>query len=63
MNIKRAIYKTISYRILGSFVSFGVGLFFTNDIKTSTIIGLGDLLVKPFVYMFHELLWQKVPNS
>jgi len=63
MNIKRAIFKTISYRILGSAVSFGIGFLFTNDVKTSTIIGLGDLFVKPFIYMMHELIWQKFPNS
>lgn len=63
MNVKRALLKTLSYRILGSMVSFSIGYFFTKDVQISTIIGLGDLVVKPFVYMAHELLWQKVPNK
>jgi uncharacterized membrane protein len=63
MNVKRAILKTISYRILGSCVSFSIGYFFTKDLSSATIIGLGDLVVKPFVYMAHELLWQKVPQK
>lgn len=61
--IKKAIFKTISYRIIGS--SFGgiVTYFVTNDKWISIGVGIGDFLVKPVIYFAHELVWEKISEK
>lgn len=52
------ILKTITYRILGTSVTFGMGYFATGNLNVATALGFTDLLLKPLVYFLHERLWR-----
>jgi uncharacterized membrane protein len=58
-DIKKPILKSITYRLLGSLttvlISYSLGL----SINWSLILGFTELLVKPTIYFFHELVWNK----
>ena len=59
VNLKVPLYKTVTYRICGSVTSAAITYFITGDIKVSSAIGVGDLLLKPIIYFVHELIWQR----
>jgi uncharacterized membrane protein len=59
MDFQKPLYKTITYRILGSLTSFLIGYGSTGDFNVGVTIGSADLLLKPIIYYIHELLWQK----
>jgi uncharacterized membrane protein len=56
------ILKTITYRILGTSVTFGIGYFATGNLNVATALGFSDLLLKPLVYFLHERLWRSNKN-
>jgi len=60
MSVKRSIYKTISYRILGSVSSFLIAYVATSDIEISIGVGLSDVVLKPLLYFVHERIWSKI---
>jgi len=53
-----ALLKTITYRILGSLVSFGIGYGYSG-LETGLTFGLTDFFLKPLIYFIHEMTWQK----
>jgi uncharacterized membrane protein len=53
----RDILKTITYRILGTSVTFGIGYFSTGNMSVAMTLGFSDLVLKPMVYFIHERLW------
>lgn len=55
----RHIYKTISYRILGTTVTIVTAHLCGLSLKMSSLIGLGELIIKPLLYFLHERLWFK----
>ena len=59
MDFQKPLYKTITYRILGSLTSFLIGYGSTGDFNIGVTVGSADLLLKPIIYYIHELLWQK----
>jgi uncharacterized membrane protein len=58
----RDILKTITYRILGTSVTFGIGYLSTGNIGVATALGFSDLILKPLVYFLHERMWSKIKN-
>jgi uncharacterized membrane protein len=58
-SIYKDIIKTITYRILGTSVTFGIGFISTGSFKIASAIGFSDLVIKPIVYFIHERLWKK----
>lgn len=60
MSVRRSFYKTISYRILGSGVSFLIAFVATKDTTISLGVGLSDIAIKPFLYFVHERIWSKI---
>ena len=52
------ILKTITYRILGTCATFGIGFVTTGNLYASVAIGFSDLLLKPLIYFVHERLWR-----
>jgi uncharacterized membrane protein len=52
------ILKTITYRILGTSVTFGIGFFSTHDLSVAVTLGFSDLILKPVLYFIHERLWR-----
>lgn len=55
----RHILKTVSYRILGTlttvFTAYSLGV----SIELSSLLGVGELMIKPALYFFHERVWYK----
>jgi uncharacterized membrane protein len=61
-SIYRDILKTISYRIFGTSVTFGIGYLSTGNLSIATALGFSDLILKPIVYFIHERLWRLAKN-
>ena len=59
-DFKRHILKTVTYRILGTLTTVITAYFLGASIQVSSLIGLGELLVKPLIYFFHERAWYKL---
>ena len=57
--LKRHILKTISYRILGTLTTVGTAYYFSSNLALSSIIGVGELLLKPILYFLHERVWYR----
>jgi len=55
----RHILKTLSYRILGSLTTVFVAYSLGASLELSSLLGVGELLIKPTLYFFHERVWYK----
>jgi len=55
----RHILKTVSYRILGTLTTVCVAYSLGATIQMSALLGVGELVMKPFLYFAHERLWYK----
>lgn len=55
--LKRHLFKTISYRIMATSITISTALILGLDIKASALLGVGEILVKPVFYFFHERVW------
>lgn len=58
-SVRRHIYKTISYRLLGTLATVFVAHALGAPVELSMIIGVGELIFKPILYFLHERLWFK----
>jgi len=56
----RSILKAISYRIVGTIVTFGVALVLTKSLDLATKIGILDTCLKIGAFYFHERLWHRI---
>jgi uncharacterized membrane protein len=57
--LKRHILKTISYRILGTLATVITAYALGASIELSSLLGVGELLIKPIIYFLHERFWYK----
>jgi len=55
--VKRHIAKAITYRIFGTLTTIGLTMAAGLPIKWAGMVGLGELLFKPFIYFLHERMW------
>jgi len=56
----RSIIKAVSYRFLGSGVTFVVALAMTRKLEMAVGIGLLDTVLKIGAFYFHERLWHRI---
>jgi len=56
-SIKRHILKTISYRMLGTLTTITVAYTLGVSIEVSSLLGVGELTIKPILYFIHERVW------
>ncbi len=56
----RSIIKTITWRIIASFITASIVFFFTHKLLISLSIGGLDGLIKLVFYYFHERSWNKI---
>lgn len=56
---KRHLLKTISYRILGTITTIITIYSLGGSITLASMIGIGELLIKPILYLIHERVWYK----
>lgn len=59
-NAIRSLVKAYSYRICGTTTTIVISYLVTGRIAVSLSIGASEIVVKPFVYWFHERIWNKV---
>jgi uncharacterized membrane protein len=57
--IARHILKTLSYRFLGTLITVTTAYSLGASLQMSSILGIGELLLKPIIYFLHERLWYK----
>ena len=57
--VTRHILKTLSYRILGTLTTVTVAYSLGASIQLSSLLGVGELLIKPVIYFLHERIWYK----
>jgi uncharacterized membrane protein len=59
VSVKRHIAKTISYRIISTFIGFLIMWLFTGNVKIGAAFGIAELIYKPIQYYIHERIWYK----
>lgn len=59
-DVKRHLLKTISYRIFGTITTVVVTYCLGASVEISSLLGLGELLIKPIIYFLHERAWYKM---
>jgi len=57
--VKRHIAKSITYRILGTITTVLLATMAGLPIKWASLMGLGELIIKPIIYFLHERFWYK----
>ena len=57
--LSRHILKTITYRILGTLTTMAVSYGCTGSFKIASMLGVGELALKPLLYFAHERIWYK----
>lgn len=57
----RSIAKAVSYRILGSIVTFAVAFIITRKLNLAAGIGVLDTVLKIGAFYMHERLWHRIP--
>jgi uncharacterized membrane protein len=56
---KRHLLKTISYRFLGTLTTVVVAYTLGAPIAMASMLGVGELAIKPILYFIHERVWYK----
>jgi len=55
----RHVLKTLTYRFFATLTTITTALLLGASIEVSSLLGLGELLIKPILYFFHERVWYK----
>ena len=59
-NLRHAL-KTITYRLIATTVTVATAYCLGISLEVSSLIGVGELTIKPLIYFLHEKIWYKVP--
>lgn len=59
-SVKRHLYKTVSWRILGTLDTILIGWFISGDPFMGLSIGAVEIVTKMILYYFHERIWYKL---
>lgn len=57
--IQQYLYKTLSYRLITTLLSVLIMGMVTGNYKFSIAFGAIELIVKPIIYLIHEIVWHK----
>lgn len=57
---KRHLFKTISWRMVGTVDTILISWFISGNPLTGLKIGLVEIVTKMILYYFHERLWYKI---
>jgi uncharacterized membrane protein len=58
-----ALYKAVTYRLLGSLSTFVISWFMTRSVKISLGISVLEFLGKIGLYYIHERIWDKITKN
>lgn len=53
----RHILKTITYRFLATITTVLIAYSLGISLEVSSLLGIGELIIKPVIYFFHERTW------
>jgi len=56
-DIKKSIYKTLSWRVIATSIGMSLIYFFTKQLEFSLAFGVLDFLIKSVAYFIHERVW------
>ncbi len=56
----RSIVKSISWRLSGTLYTVGVFYIVTGKVEQALTIGGIEIVLKMFLYYFHERVWNKI---
>lgn len=56
--LSRAIWKTITFRVIGSTIDFTTNMVVTGSVATSLALSSLPILIGPWIYLGHELAWE-----
>jgi len=59
VSYKRHLVKTITYRILGTLTTVIGAYIIGGSLKIASLLGLGELILKPIIYFLHERVWYR----
>ena len=59
VSYKRHLIKTITYRILGTLITVIGAYLIGGSLKVASLLGLGELVLKPIIYFLHERVWYR----
>ena len=59
VSYKRHLVKTITYRVLGTLTTIIGAYFIGGSLKVASLLGLGELLLKPIIYFLNEIVWYR----
>ena len=59
VSYKRHLIKTITYRILGTLTTVIGAYLIGGSLKVASLLGLGELVLKPIIYFLHERVWYR----
>jgi len=59
VSYKRHLVKTITYRILGTLTTVIGAYLIGGSLKIASLLGLGELILKPIIYFLHERVWYR----
>jgi uncharacterized membrane protein len=57
--VKRHIAKSVSYRFIGTLTTIILTVMAGLPLKWAGMVGVGELILKPIIYFFHERIWYK----
>jgi uncharacterized membrane protein len=57
--VLRHILKTITYRFLGTLTTVIVAYSLGASLEVSSLLGVGELVLKPVIYFLHERAWYR----
>ncbi len=58
--VKRSLFKTITWRIVGSIDTMVISYIITGNWKFGIAIGSVEVVSKMILYYLHERVWQRV---
>jgi len=59
VTLKRHIFKSITWRVIATFITILLTWTITKDINIALNIGMLDTIIKLFFYFAHERIWYK----
>jgi uncharacterized membrane protein len=59
-SIKRHVYKTFSWRLIGSFTTIVISFLLTGNPTAGLKIGFTETFTKMILYFLHEKIWYKI---
>ncbi len=56
--LSRSVWKTITYRVIGTSIDFTTNLIAIGDLATAAALSSLPILIGPWIYLGHELAWE-----